>query len=122
MPEYSIHYLSVALTLLAATPCSSTDGTRPQPPQIVASDFLKFETVLDGRCYNLSAGGKLVLLRNTHASKPIDYRLVRVFANTAQGLSTGVLDADHAPQKLGCDKVDGRAQTWRIQRARFVEE
>ncbi|MGH8595593.1 MAG: hypothetical protein ACREXT_02920, partial [Gammaproteobacteria bacterium] len=87
-----------------------------------AAAYLEFENVLDGRCYILSEGGKLTLLRNKHPSKSINYRLLRVFANKGQGLITGIVPANGATQKLGCDKVDRRPQTWRVDRARFIEE
>jgi hypothetical protein len=87
-----------------------------------AASYLNIQSVEDGRCQILSQGGKLVLITNTHATKRINYRLLRVFAAKPQGLTTGLLAPNGVAQKLGCDKVDGRAQTWQIKRARFVEE
>ncbi|MSR15673.1 MAG: hypothetical protein EXR86_14190 [Gammaproteobacteria bacterium] len=87
-----------------------------------ATGFLELESVPDGRCQILSDGGKLTVLRSTHRSKRINYRLRRVFATKTQGLTTGILEPNRVIQKLGCDKVDGRAQTWEVDRARFVEE
>jgi hypothetical protein len=107
-------------TLVALIASSSCEGTNSATRD--ARRYLEFETVLDGKCYNLSAGGNLITLRNVHPTKRVDYRLVRVFAEKAQGLTTGSLEPRGSPQKLGCDKVDGRAQTWRIDRARFNEE
>src|SRR5690606_8133132 len=56
-----------------------------------ASEFLAFESVGDGRCLNLSEGGKLRILRNTHGERAIHYRVQRLFAgNHPQGLATGI--------------------------------
>jgi hypothetical protein len=87
-----------------------------------AASYLTVETVLDGRCHNLSEGGKLAVLRNTHPSKTIRYRLLRLFIDRPQGLLDGSLAPAEGVQKLGCDKVGGRAQTWRVKRARFAQE
>jgi len=84
-----------------------------------AAGFLTFESVSDGHCQNLSEGGKLRILRNHHTSRAIQFRLLRVFADKPQGLSSGVAPIDGAPVKLGCTRVDGREQNWVIERARF---
>lgn len=87
-----------------------------------AASYLTVETVLDGRCHNLSEGGKLAVLRNTHPTKTIRYRLLRLFIDRPQGLLGGSLAPAAGVQKLGCDKVGGRAQTWQVKRARFAQE
>ena len=85
-----------------------------------ASQFLAFESVGDGRCLNLSEGGKLRILRNTHGERAIHYRVMRVFAgNHPQGLATGIAPANGEPVPLGCTRVDGRVQDWTVDRARF---
>ncbi len=86
------------------------------------TSYLLVETVPDGRCHNLSEGGKLVVLRNTHPTKSIRYRLLRLFIGRPQGLMDGSITTADGPQKLGCDKVGGRAQTWQIKRASFAPE
>lgn len=87
-----------------------------------ASAFLEFEPVLDGKCHILSEGGKLVLLRNTHPTRAIAYRLERRFVKLPQGLMDGTIGPRAEPQKLGCDTVGGRPQTWQVKRAEFAQE
>lgn len=84
--------------------------------------WLRFETVLDGRCHNLSEGGKLVVLHNDHPARTIRYRLQRVHVGRPQGLVDGSIASGEPAQKLGCDKVGGRAQGWQIKRAQFAAE
>ena len=103
----------LALGLVAAT-ASSASGNAD------AATFLALESVNDGRCQNLSEGGKLRILRNTHAERDIAYRLIRMFAgNHPQGRSVGRAPAGGAAVKLGCTRVDGREQDWVVERARF---
>lgn len=88
-----------------------------------AADYLEFESVPDGRCQILSAGGKLRLVHNRHAERGIEFRLLRMFAgNHRQGLVAGQLAAGEEGMKLGCTKVDGRPQDWVIQRARYMDQ
>lgn len=85
-----------------------------------AGQFLAFESIGDGRCLNLSEGGKLRILRNTHGERAIHYRVMRLFAgNHPQGLATGIAPANGDPVPLGCTRVDGRLQDWTVERARF---
>lgn len=109
---------------LAAGVASAAQDTAETAPQNVdrkeAAAYLEFEEVLDGKCYILSSGGKLVLMHNRHPERAIAYRLVRVFAGHPQGsLTVGRLDAGVEPIKLGCSEVDGRPQHWRVVRAEF---
>jgi len=100
--------------LLASASSASTDGG--------AAAFLSLESVNDGRCQNLSQGGKLRVLRNTHAERDISYRLIRMFAgNHPQGRSVGRAPAGGDEVKLGCTRVDGREQDWIVERARFED-
>ena len=85
-----------------------------------ARRHLVFESVGDGRCQNLSDGGKLRVLRNLHPERAISFRLVRLFAGEhPQGLTTGLAPAGGEPVPLGCTLVDGRTQDWRVDKARF---
>jgi hypothetical protein len=111
-------FLFALLSVALLTP---RNGTADRGTVTVES-YLVFETTLDGRCHNLSEGGKLTSLRNTHPTKTIEYRLVRMFAERPQGLMDGSIAPTGGAQKLGCDKVGGRVQTWRIKRARFAQE
>ncbi|MBM4227449.1 MAG: hypothetical protein FJ164_06850 [Gammaproteobacteria bacterium] len=84
--------------------------------------WLRLETVLDGRCHNLSEGGKLVVMHNEHPSRTIRYRLLRVHVDRPQGLMDGIIAPGEPAQRLGCDKVGGRPQAWQIKRAQFDAE
>jgi len=86
-----------------------------------AEDALVFEALNDGRCQILSAGGKLVVLRNTHREHAVRYRLVRLFTGVPQGRLDGEIQPGEAPQKLGCNRVNGRLQSWKVERAKLLE-
>ena len=124
-----IYALLVSVFLLACAnnaladdgPVDAATGTAPAAGE--PGSFLKFEDVLDGRCYILSAGGKLTVMHNTHPEHTIRFRLIRFFANKRQrGRATGDIAPGDKPTKLGCSQVDGRPQEWRIERASFVTE
>jgi len=85
-----------------------------------ASAALVFEEQLDGKCQILSAGGKLVVLRNTHRFSTVRYRLVRMFLGVPQSRIDGEIAPGAAPQKLGCSRVNGRRQFWRVERAALI--
>jgi len=105
--------LVLGLFVAAASSASAESG---------ATAFLALESVNDGRCQNLSQGGKLRILRNTHDERDISYRLIRMFAgNHPQGRSVGRAPAGGAAVKLGCTRVDGREQDWVVERARFAD-
>lgn len=97
---------------------AATASEAPGP----AAAHLEFESVLDGRCQILSDGGKLRVMRNTHATRTIRYRLTRVFVDTAQGLSVGEAPAAGEDIRLGCTRVDGRPQDWTVERAEFTDK
>ncbi|MGE4616720.1 MAG: hypothetical protein AAEJ43_06850 [Gammaproteobacteria bacterium] len=92
----------------------------PLAEETGAAAYLEFATRLDGHCQILSEGGKLRVLRNTHAVHAIKYRLVRKFVGVAQGLSVGVAPPGGEIVKLGCSQVDGRQQEWIVERASFI--
>jgi hypothetical protein len=87
-----------------------------------AGSLLALEEVPDGRCQILSEGGKLVLLRNLDPARTVRFRLVRRFTDVPQGRLDGALAAGDAPLKLGCSRVDGRVQSWSVERASFAED
>jgi len=88
-----------------------------------AATYLTFETKLDGRCQNLSEGGKLAVMHNTHPDRKIDFRLIRYYVDVPQqGRATGTADAGGATVKLGCSRVGGRQQRWVLERATFNQE
>ena len=84
-----------------------------------AETFISFEYRADGKCQILSEGGKLVMLHNTHPNREISYRLVRYFAGVPQTRVFGQLKAADAGEALGCNRVDGRDQLWKVERASF---
>ena len=111
-------------TMLAAlfTAAISTTGVAAKVvSDAEAAGYLAFEKVGDGRCHNLSQGGKLMVMHNKHPEKPIKFRLTRFFADVRQwGRATGTAAPGEEPTKLGCTQVDGREQRWEVERANFV--
>ena len=104
------------LLVLLAGPARGATESDP-----VASSFLEFSAENDGRCQILSEGGQLRILRNRHAERAIDYRLMRVFANGhPQNRVVGTAPPGGEPVKLGCTRVDGRPQDWLLERATFT--
>lgn len=100
------------VTLASSDPTESTES-----PAL----FLEFESQIDGKCHNLSAGGKLRVMHNRHPSKAIKYRLIRLFAGKPQaGRAMGVIEPEQS-KKIGCTLLDGREQTWQVDRAEFTE-
>lgn len=84
--------------------------------------YVEFIANLDGKCYILSAGGRLQSIKNNHLSKTIRYRLVRYFAGKPQpSLVAGTVGPAGQTKPLGCDRVDGQDQTWRLESARYVD-
>ena len=113
----SLALFAAVITLTISLPlATAADGSAG------AASYLVFESVADGRCQILSDGGKLRVLRNQHAQRAINFRLMRVFAGKPQGLSTGIAEPGATPFKLGCTRVDGRDQDWVIERAGFKPE
>jgi hypothetical protein len=86
-----------------------------------AQFFLSFEMESDGRCHNLSEGGKLAVLHNSHPTKNINFRLTRYFVDVRQsGRATGIAAPAAEPVKIGCTMVGGRPQRWVVDRAEFA--
>lgn len=104
-----------------ATPDDATPASEAADSTFPAETALEFEEKLDGRCYILSEGGKLVVMHNRSPSASVRYRLVRLFADRPQmGRTTGIIGPGEQV-KLGCSEVDGRRQHWRVERAAFVQ-
>lgn len=84
--------------------------------------YLEFVANLDGKCTILSAGGRLQSIKNNHLSKPIRYRLVRYIAGKPQpSFTAGTVEPAGQTSALGCDRVDGQDQSWRLDSARYVD-
>lgn len=119
-------FAAVCLAGLLATGPAGAGPEAEVPPApdagagAMAADFLEFDLQDAALCYNLSPGGKMTRIRNTHPEHSIRYRLVRHFAGTPQaGRVQGVLAPDEEPRPIGCSQVDGHPQTWVVERARF---
>ena len=116
-------WVSLAARLVALTLLLPTLALANAPPaNAPAQDFLVIASEADGKCQNLSEGGKLVVIRNVDPARSIAYRLVRTFAKVPQSRVVGVLAPGDAAQRLGCNRVDGREQGWRVERATFNKE
>ncbi|MFT4563632.1 MAG: hypothetical protein ACI9BW_003388 [Gammaproteobacteria bacterium] len=99
----------------------SASSPAPVERVLPAESFLSFEDKLDGRCQNLSPGGKLTIIHNAHPTETIRFRLIRYFVDVRQqGRATGVLLPDGNPVKIGCNLVDGRKQRWVVEKADFI--
>lgn len=97
-------------------------GAAAAPDRREAAEHLALESVEDGKCFILSPGGKLRVMRNTHPDRAVKYRLDRYFADKVQaGGPVGTIGPGSEPVKLGCTEVDGREQRWEIQRAEFTD-
>lgn len=113
------------VAVLAALALCATHGQAVPADEAASADeaaiaALVFEEQLDGKCQILSAGGKLVVLRNAHPEQAVRYRLVRMFLGVPQSRIDGEIAAGEAAQKLGCNRVNGRPQSWRVERATLV--
>ncbi len=114
-------YLRAAVFVLCLPPATLWAATDEHADKQPPASFLTFQSEADGRCQILSTGGQLRVLINRHASRAIDYRLVRVFgAGHRQGLVGGTAPPGGERVPLGCTQVDGRPQDWLLERARFT--
>jgi hypothetical protein len=109
--------------ILLLVPLGMLGMLSPQANEPVedAQFFLSFEMESDGRCHNLSEGGKLAVLHNSHPTKNINFRLTRYFVDVRQsGRATGIAAPTAEPVKIGCTMVGGRPQRWVVDRAEFA--
>ncbi len=121
-------FTAASAAVAAATVIAALMATATLPLPTVASEparsaesYLSFETKIDGRCQNLSTGGKLQIVRNMHPTKEIRFRLIRYYIDVRQrGRATGLAGAAGEPVKLGCTLVGGRTQRWVVERAEFT--
>lgn len=105
-----------------AVPCDANSESDLTSTEKLPEDYIEFESVLDGKCQNLSIRGKLRVVKNHHPDKTIKYRFYRIFAGKRQaGMAMGRIEPGEGPVKLGCTKVDGHDQTWEIKVVTFVE-
>jgi len=86
-----------------------------------AAAFLEMYQVLDAKCQGLRRGD-MRMIRNRHPSLAIRYRLKRHLANKPQaGLVTGLIPPGEEGERLGCELLSGREQSWKVLRAEFAE-
>ena len=117
---YSLLFLCTYISLSGA-PIGA-----PAEDGALASDdpgsYLEFVASLDGKCHILSTGGRLRSIKNNHRKKTIRYRLVRYFAGKPQpSFTAGTLGPAGQISALGCDRVDGQDQSWRLESARYID-
>ena len=112
-PSHDFRLLMVLSGLWALPGVAQTDAA--------ARDRLVLESRSDGKCQNLSEGGKLVVLKSLDGERAITYKLVRYFADVPQSTPVGRISPDTPEQPLGCNRVDGRPQRWEIRNASFEE-
>lgn len=92
----------------------TADGNNPR-------SYLEIYKEFDGKCQGLRRGD-IRMLRNTHPDKAIEFRMIRLLGGHRQAsLIQDVIQPGSEGQKLGCEMLDDREQTWKIVRARFVE-
>ena len=119
-PRRVLAFVMVAAAALSFTRDLSASQLAREPI-FKAESFLSFEDKLDGRCQNLSPGGKLTVIHNAHPTKTIRFRLIRYFVDVRQqGRATGVLLPGGNPVNIGCNLVDGTKQQWAVEKADFL--
>jgi len=110
----------LALLLLTHINTSHADGKDRGDTATQAAAMLKFRAIPDNHCQQRDHHGKLALLINNHPAQSIKYRLVRYFGDKRQ---PGIARGDISPGeevKLGCTRIHGREQVWKITRASFL--
>ncbi len=107
----------LGLLLLAPIATSLAGGEAMGKP---ASESLGFKSVPDNHCQQRDHHGQLALLINLDPSRTIRYRLSRYYSNRRQpGIARGNI-APGEEVKLGCTRIHGREQVWKITRAEFL--
>jgi len=102
---------------LAAAPAYPSEQSNADGP----ADYLEMYKEFDGRCQGLRRGD-IRMIRNTHPSRSIEFRMVRMLGDKRQAsLIRDTIKPRDEGQRLGCEILDGREQTWKIIRARFVD-
>ena len=125
-PVIFVIQLGLGALLFFGLPAMGEDNSSipgPKPTNTgKAAEYLEFLSIQDGHCHNLSEGGQLCLLKNNHPTKKIKFRLERYFVGVRQpGLVVGVIGPGGEPVRLGCTRVDGREQDWKVRLATFAD-
>ncbi|MCI0399867.1 MAG: hypothetical protein L0Y67_01885 [Gammaproteobacteria bacterium] len=104
----------------ASEPQATTAPEAPEAAQGNPVDYLKFESRFDSKCQLWQADVRLV--KNTHPSKKIHYRMVRYLADKIQpSLIAGTIDPGGEPERLGCTQIDGLPQRWEVVQAQYAD-
>lgn len=111
--------LAALVALLASGPAVLAQDDAPDGAESAAAQVV-FTLEDNARCQNLSPGGKMTLVSNSHPQRGVRVRLVRHFAGAPQpGRVDALLVPGEAPRQLGCSEVDGRPQEWKLVSAAF---
>lgn len=117
----SLLFLSIAFAApLANAGESNNENNAASGKEAVA--YLEIYKEFSGKCMGLRRGD-MRLLRNTHPDKTIEFRMIRLLDGQRQAsIIRDTIAPGSEGQKLGCELLDDREQTYEITRARFVEE
>ncbi|MGV0006182.1 MAG: hypothetical protein ACNYPG_06120 [Candidatus Porifericomitaceae bacterium WSBS_2022_MAG_OTU9] len=106
--------IATLLLLVAALPAIAAAGGD-------AGDHLEMYRKNENVCLQLNRG-KMIMLRSTHPQRNIDYRMARHLATVRQGGFTVGSIGPGATEALGCERVDGLWQEWKLLRAIFSDD
>lgn len=78
--------------------------------------------VFDGGCIGLRRGD-MRMIRNTHPSKTIEYRLIRLLGEHRQAglIRDTIQPGEDNAQQLGCEILGRLEQSWKVVHAEYVE-
>ena len=86
-----------------------------------AQSFVEFIEDDEANC--VMREGRMILVRNRHASRPLRVWLERYHMGRLTGdRSRSDLAPGAEAEKLGCSRTDFGPQEWRVLRAQFVEQ
>jgi hypothetical protein len=103
---------AVALALAAAL--------SPAPAEEDPAAFVEFVKDFDANCVRWE--GHMVMIRSTHPSRRIKVTLERQFMGKPTGdRSRSELAPGGEPDRLGCSRVQGGTQEWKITRVELVD-
>lgn len=121
MKKLLIQLLILPFAIVSANLAAGEPADRPAAENNDPASFLEIYSEFNGRCQGLRRGD-IRMLRNTHPSKTIQYRMVRLLGGHRQAsLIQDTITPSDEGQKLGCEVLDDREQTWKVVRASFVD-
>ena len=125
----SLLLLPLVLTLPAvhaSEPSASTGGEDIASSETSTAkeepiDFLEQYKEFSGKCMGLRRGD-MRMIRNTHPEKSIQFRMIRLLGGQRQAsIIRDTIEPGAEGQKLGCETLDDREQTYEIVQARFAD-